>query len=432
MGKAWLLWSGELIRISSSVFGFLLSAVLLGGCEAGIDYIKSSRSTAFNEQWKKHVEKIHNIEIDNPFLSYDGRYMAFDFRQLLVKKEESGTTTNLVGIYDFDTGGYSLVTPFGEAIGFHSPSFNKAADKLLMVSHCFDAKTCDENIRGNQIVMYDLKSKELNWLTSYFTDGKYRKGSYSDQSTISYLGRTIIRGYPIFDLTETGVYSVVGNGRTSSNYFHQRFNGDFSLVRHTPSIKVGGDWNEKLLVNHEDQFGHFVNGGRLSISRSNEILIYAGKIYGDERSEFQKETINAFFYDVKSDRLSIAFDENNSPVNASTMDPYFRTWTTLHVTDRSGTRIAFQGRSGHTIFIREGNSNRQLLTSDELGLTHLGELHMSGDGKWIVVFPSEAGPKNNDLKYFWRINVETRERAKIALRDPILTLVKNIFPGSNE
>ncbi|MBE7636938.1 hypothetical protein GUA87_08785 [Sneathiella sp. P13V-1] len=414
------------------VFAFTVSLVisLVTGCKTGINYVKAERSDVFNKAYEEYVGKLHNIEIDNPTLSFDGRFMAFDFRQLLISKEGPGTHTNLVGIYDFQTRKYQIVAPYGEKIGFHSPSFNKTANKMLMVSHCFDISRCDEKIRGNQIVLYDLKTRKLTWLTSYFTQGKLRvKSSRNHITPIDYMGKTVVRGYPVFGRDEKQIYSLVGLGRVFSLYFHQRHQGDSSLVLLSSDDVEGAQWREELLINHPDQLGHFINAGRISFANNNRLIISADSLTGNGSNNLEKETIDAFFYNAEADRLSIAFDENNSPINQNNLPLNLKTWTTQHSISRDGSRIAFKALGGNSVFLREKDNQKKILDGQGLKANTIGEIHMSGDGKWLVALPSETNSKETDLRYFWRVNTESRLVERLPLREPILKLINETFPS---
>ena len=405
----------------------LLGMMFLTGCS--IEAFKARNKSAYLEFLEKRSERLGRIETGLPSLSFDGRLMVFDAKMTLLPKGEDGTFTRLLVLYDFETQEFDLIAPYGDQIGFHSPSFNRNSDKLVMVSECEDYRKCAENIRGNQIVLYDLKTHKIDWLTDNSKKVSLRTNwTLKSKKPFMYPSTQVVRGYPIFGPTENEVIYFAGSERFLSTYFSRRQKGDATLKKLSKTGDPNTPWKEELLINDPDQYGFFVTAGPISIMRNKRLLFSAYKLKTNVKTILSKESVNAFFYDFATDQLSIAFDEANTPVDTLEKEEKRRVFAYWHMSDAKGDRVIFTSSNSRFLTIQDKGAQRKLLFLQELGLSGVRGISMSGNGQWMVLTPPEFVVKDtDDLNYFWRINLDTNERQKFPFRKEILNLIRENF-----
>lgn len=407
----------------------------LSACSSGISFLKQRSARGFIEVLKASDEREMYIRIDNPFLSFDGRFMAVDFKMASLEGREDGTLTRQVAVYDFEKNEFEIISPFGEEIGVHSPSFNLKADKLVMVSECFKRNVCDARIIGNQIVVYNLNTKSIAWVSNNANpSNNYKKVKLRLKNEVhkekinEEAAGHVVRGYPVFGINDDEIYNVVGPSHLSHIYFKVQLNGDFNLkkfqkIKNNPEV-----WRNELLINAPDQRGVFIGGGRLSATEDGRVLLPVGYRINEIEGPLTKKTISSFFYNAETDRIEIAFDETNSPEFISSNRRLSSRRLNRQVVSRDGSKILSQGAYARTLLLHENGSFRRILNSEDIMLSKFADMHISGDGKWAVVFPPGLFyDDNDDLRFFWRLNLETGERQKLPLRIPLKEKIRQYF-----
>ena len=118
------------------------------------------------------VQSYDGLNIIGMALSPDGRYLAvdtveeFSLGDRLIRKNRVFIT-----LYDLQNNEAKILNPLGvltSGVGIHSPSFDRSGRYMVMVTECFrpDLPICDEVRYGNQIISLDLKTGDVEQISS--------------------------------------------------------------------------------------------------------------------------------------------------------------------------------------------------------------------------------------------------------------------------
>ncbi len=424
----------QVIRITLSV----LLIVLVGVACSASDY--KFRGAALDEK-TSDGQPINRLSINNPSFSPNGRYIAFDFHEFAIVNRRFVRSRLFIGLYDLqDQAVQILKPPLDHEIGFswHSPSFDPTGSKLTMVTICI-TKGCSEDVFGTQIGVLDLAKDQFTWVTN--ARQKTYNWNYSTtrgrtRTSWPKYGRSVVRGYPVFSADGEGIYHVMSGGGKGS-IFWQQFDAEYWLnyisLDGPKDLKVSKD---QSVLDYFDDAVLFKGDGRLSRAGNNRLIFSGVRALGPSTDELDARRTSAFFYDITGEELSVAFDKNNTPIDPSLpLDRQHRLRSISASED--GSRIVALGGKKNVIFLRDEGRFQQLLTASDLGISRIGQISISSDGRLVAILPPQTPIRSDDtaasLENFWLLDLDTGALKSLPLKNPFreaisLAQIKTSWP----
>ena len=103
----------------------------------------------------------YDLHINRPSLSFDGRYMVFDFFNL---KKDSVRSHYHLGIYDFETRTVEIIRPIDPRLEWYAASYSPDGNFLVLIQFCW-RPDCPPEALGHTIAMLYLPDRRVRMLT---------------------------------------------------------------------------------------------------------------------------------------------------------------------------------------------------------------------------------------------------------------------------
>ncbi|USG59733.1 hypothetical protein NBZ79_11145 [Sneathiella marina] len=358
-------------------------------------------------------EPLYRLSVNNPALSADGRYMAFDFHEFARDGRETLRTHLKMGIYDLEKQSIEILAPPIKELQWHSPSFDRSGKKLTFVATC-NLKTCPEEAIRTHIMVMDLETKQVEqltnnkqeifgWAYSYGSVGAYRIER-------PWLSRSIVRGYPVFSADGSRIYYVANSGAFTSSIYWWAINRDhwlgyLDLNEPIPPFKVRDD---TLLSNDHDAV-IFGGGGQISTLDDGRLLFGGIDGKGNNSKYVRDMQASAFTYDNNSDELSVFFDKTDIPLDPNRPKSHLYSLQSIF-SSFDGTDIALIRGERDIVSVWHAGDFKDIVTAKQLNLTRIQHVAISGDGNTVAIIPPYSYPVT-DIDVFWVADL-TRNKLK--------------------
>ncbi len=385
---------------------------------------------------------LYELSVNNPSLSPDGRYMAFDFHEFATINKRRIKTPISIGIYDIEKQSIELLDPPYDpnvkvphplAKQWHSPSFDHSGQKITMVIRCGDP-ACPNETYGTHIGVLDLSSKSFERVTyarqevSYwFVD--FRTMQSRSRSRVGW-SQSVIRGFPVFSPDGRRIYYVSNGGAKMSSIFWQQFNADYWL-NYIDLDQPSGAYpsSDNVLMNEGHGVVLFKGYGNVALIGGDRLIFSGIDALGPKMNEYQANNVSAFFYNLKTDELSVAFDNNNIPKDTRYPNKRQYSWAQSISASYDGRRIAVIRGYGNTVSLWEGGQFRDVVTAEALGVEAIQYVAISGDGSRLVVVPSHTFPETK-IDSFWMVDLDSGKMESLPLRSLLRKTIDSEKPDT--
>ena len=367
-------------------------------------------------------ELLYRLSVNNPSLSSDGRYMAFDFEEFTRDGKRTIRSRLNIGIYDIQKKSVEIFfSPIPE-YDWHSPSFDRSGKRLTFVAVC-NSKKCPDESRRTHIMILDIKTRASlqitnnqqqieSWGFNYATIEAYRTRGTGTP-------RTTVRGYPVFSFSGRRIYYVSRSGPRLSSVFWMQFNPNYWLnVLDLEEVSGPFQASDKLVQNKNQDVVIYKGDGRIAVL-DNDKLVFSGRdAIGRRYKTLKTRQPTAFFYDLASDDLTVAIDRYNTP-----SDPHMPADKTRRVhsltASYGGLIAAIRGRDHDVVTVWKEGRSRDILRAEKLGLKKIGYISLAGNGKSMVIMPSHIPSYTeppSDIDNFWILDMSTGGLQPLPLR----------------
>ncbi len=219
----------------------------------------------------------------------------------------------------------------------------------------------------------------------------------------------------------------MSGGAKGSIVFWMQFNADYWLneldLENSTGSHIASD--ESVLAYDHDAV-IFKGDGRLSRSGDNRLIFSGTVAFGPGYEELEARKPSAFFYDIESDKLSVAFDKGNTPI-----DPRFPADSQYRLRSISssgdGTRIAALSGKKDIVYLWEKGKFRKLMTAAELGVDRVSQISITGDGNQLIILPPQEpiSPEDfaADIEHFWLLDLNSNALTSLPLEKPLRDMI---------
>ena len=244
---------------------------------------------------------LDEFQIHHPSLSYDGRYLAFDF--YLAGRDRRPVSHNMIAIYDLEQESVQLhIAP--PPRGFYWPSFSPDGQYLTMIQRCWTPECSDDEV-GTNIGLLHLDSGRFRLLTTA-EHKQHRDAIFSNMQPKIFM---TLRSTPVFSNDMAKIYYSYGVGPTKN----------FSSPLTVPDYWTGqankiGQADvlsgiEKDVVGEKEYGVSSISW--LSATDDRIYFVEASNQRGEVGKKWYKLGAKAGFMDLKSNNIQILFE--NTP-----------------------------------------------------------------------------------------------------------------------
>ncbi len=357
----------------------------------------------------------YDLHINRPSLSFDGRYMVFDFFNL----EEGGVRSQYhLGVYDFETQTVEIIRPKDTRLEWFAASYSPDGNFLVLIQFCW-RPDCPPEALGHNIAMLYLPDRRVRMLT----DGRKKVLNFDpswlgESSRPEFVETFIIPKSPIIvdEPGDAAVYYLGGNRHWS---VPDTSTPDTSVP--FASAEAGAEWFRYTLRRIDLETGN----DEMALTRQSGILtieetlplsvayLGRGKIafnggsaaQGPKTATFQRADVTGFIYDRPADDVTAIVPNALSSASAKT----FR----MHSLTGSPTTgaVAFFDWGSHpvdelppgsrhraqVVFLwRDGEVTELFNIWGKRKVPSLHSIAMSGDGAYVVALAK------SDFETVWR------------------------------
>lgn len=378
------------------------------------------------------LAKNDSLFIGGQKLSPDGQYLVFDFVENFTRgKGDLRRKHVFAALYDLNRGQIEILSPLGNNVGTHSPSFDHSGQYLTMVTSCHE-RTCPKKIYGSQIIVLHLRTGEVEQITTarmkHILWGWSWGPNKSRKSSVGISGRVTLKGYPVFSPDKNSIYYVSNGTPSGSSVFHRQFDVDFELRILNRNHRNGKFiWIDEQVFKEDHDVVIFGGSGQLSMQSNGTLLMSANKPLGLKWRYYRERDVSAFYYDTAENELSVAFDKHNTPVTRNQKKANKSgTFSSSHSASIDGQKISLVREFGKTVSIVEGGKFRDIITTKDIGNSNISTAALSGDGNWLAVFFSQSRSVDH-RGVFWLVNLKTGVRKSLPLHTPLRRALDNKF-----
>jgi len=376
-------------------------------------------------------ELLYRLSVNNPSLSFDGRYMAFDFHEFTSDGKHTLLTHMKLGLYDIQKQSIEIFTPPIPEAKWHSPSFDRAGKRLTFVAVC-TYKICPNETLRTHIMIMDLETKNVaqitnnkqrieSWAFNYATSEAHRASGGPG------LPRVMVRGYPVFSKDGTRIYHVSRPGPLRSSVFWLQSNPDYSLNVLDLSEASGTFQASDKLVQYKYEDAVIYKGdGRIAVLRGNNLVFSGRDAVGYNYKPLRTRKPTAFFYNLEENKLSVAIDKFNTPTDPRIPSKHKQRIYGLTASYDTGLIVGIRGQKHDIVTAWTGGQPEDLIAAEKLGIEWIGDVALSGDGRSLAILPNYRPPYVSppEIDDFWMLDIDTGTLTKLPLRDLLRSVIK--------
>ena len=380
---------------AGSIFGVLL-LVLLAACSNPYDR---------HEQMVRAFAANDNLSIQDISLDYSGRRLAFTFSE----GRDGHALIERIALADLDKGIAWIPDLGARRYGWHSPSFDRQGERLVLISSCVWTG-CPPEHKGSHIAVNSLTSGRLDYLTRGERTLVWDLASGKD--CVRLANRKLYRDTPIFSPSGDRIYYLASaNALTSWSRGNAR-HGSIRVLELSSGVDRG------LLDDRSDAV-YFPFESALASYGEDRVVVFGGPgACGTREQEFEQSRAFGYLIGPSEGRLEVLFDGSDYP---GKRQPNIAILLTTLTASLDGRRLAYvlrqstrSGRAVRSIVLWEDGAKRTVATARDFEWWSIGDLAMSGDGRRLAVI-GRSMTYSGDQRTFWMVDLETGQRREYPL-----------------